>query len=239
MVIRSAALVRALVTLMAVCGAAMSACRADVAAVRNPDNDAAMVARAVYSNIEGPTGYLDVGDTAHLELVLRDSTRAVIGRGRPFWSSEDPSVATVDSNGTVRAIGPGRIRIRAVLGRTSTWTDLEVIPTIASFSLRPSDVPLGSESFVRYVFKDKAGHELLYDATLTIADTTRATLRPVAYSREFQILTKTLGEVPVTAVVETVRGKQTLSASLRVSFPTIGTLVPNLLSVVLPSEPRG
>jgi hypothetical protein len=72
--------------------------------------------RARELTLTGPGVLWAVGATARLEADIRD------GRGVPIagatvtaWTSSDPSVASVDANGVVRALRDGIVTIEAIV----------------------------------------------------------------------------------------------------------------------------
>jgi len=69
--------------------------------------------------------------------------RTANGNPRPevpvTWSSDSPTIATVDAAGVVRGLRPGRATIRAAAGDVSSQAQFEVIAnTFAGFSIAPA-----------------------------------------------------------------------------------------------------
>lgn len=58
---------------------------------------------------------LNVGDTLRLRAVVRDASGAVIKDVHPVWTSQAPSVLTVDSAGLARAVAPSGSVVASVL----------------------------------------------------------------------------------------------------------------------------
>jgi uncharacterized protein YjdB len=103
--------------------------------------------------VDPETVTLDVGDTAQLAATINP-----VDADYPdaIWTSNNESVATVDSNGLVTAVGPGSAQIRATTQDTSLWdycevtvnevpvpmTDIIVTPNTASMVYPGDDLTL-------------------------------------------------------------------------------------------------
>ena len=116
---------------------------------------------------------LDVGETAQL-------TAAVVPEGttdKLVWSSADESVATVDANGLVTAVGPGRTVITAAAGSVSAECSVtvrggsvDVGPTyeieldegIVGGEIKTSLTNASAGSTIRVTATPDAGYELAY-----------------------------------------------------------------------------
>ncbi len=116
---------------------------------------------------------LDVGETAQL-------TAAVVPEGTTdglVWSSADESVATVDANGLVTAVGPGRTVITAAAGSVSAECSVtvrggsvDVGPTyeieldegIVGGEIKTSLTNASAGSTIRVTATPDAGYELAY-----------------------------------------------------------------------------
>ncbi len=116
---------------------------------------------------------LDVGETAQL-------TAAVVPEGttdKLVWSSADESVATVDANGLVTAVGPGRTVITAAAGNvkaecsvTVRGGSVDVGPTyeieldegIVGGEIKTSLTNASAGSTIRVTATPDAGYELAY-----------------------------------------------------------------------------
>jgi|SRR5690349_4619844 len=74
--------------------------------------------------------------TVQLSLILRDSTGAeVFGRRRIVWTSSPQTVATTDTNGLVRARGPGTATVIAMAEGVGDTTFVTVPPSPPAFIL--------------------------------------------------------------------------------------------------------
>ncbi len=95
-----------------------------------------------------------IGESTQVEVVVLDAGGTPIEEAELEWSSSEPSVATVDSEGMVEAVGPGTATITAAFGELSA--EIEVMVQIATnLSLDPAEVTLTSlgqtETFVAVV----------------------------------------------------------------------------------------
>ncbi len=98
---------------------------------------------------------LDVGETGQLDADVSPSDATYPD---PIWSSSDESVATVDSDGLVTAVGPGTAMIRATTSDTGLWdycdvtvnaipiplTEIIVLPETASMVYPGDDLTLNA-----------------------------------------------------------------------------------------------
>jgi alpha-tubulin suppressor-like RCC1 family protein len=77
-----------------------------------------------------------VDRTVQLSAVLRDSTGAVVfGQRHISWTSNPPTVATVDTNGMVRGTGPGAATVIAMSEGVGDTTFITVLPPPPAFIL--------------------------------------------------------------------------------------------------------
>ena len=78
-----------------------------------------------------------VGTTVPLSHAVKDSKGKPVDL-KPSWSSQDPKVATVDSEGVVTSVGAGKTTIVARIGDVQGGCDVEVIVhPIARLEIRP------------------------------------------------------------------------------------------------------
>lgn len=94
----------------------------------------------VVAEVPHPKGYVDIlGGAGNLldgdSLMLSDSVRSAVGALVPgatvTWASTDPSVATVDAAGVVRAVGEGSAVITATSGLRTGSLSVDVCPDLA------------------------------------------------------------------------------------------------------------
>lgn len=69
-------------------------------------------------------------DTLHLAATITDRNGAILYGARPVWTSENPSVATVEQDGSVIARSPGATTIIALVGELSARSRIVVHQTV-------------------------------------------------------------------------------------------------------------
>ena len=75
-----------------------------------------------------------IGDTLRLFAVAKDSNGVEVPGVRFDWQSSNPSMATVDSTGLVRATGPGNVTITAEANGVSGKADL-FVPLVSALTV--------------------------------------------------------------------------------------------------------
>lgn len=55
------------------------------------------------------------------------------------WSISDSSVASIDSTGTLRGLGPGKINVIARSGRAEVKAPVEIVPVVREIRITPED----------------------------------------------------------------------------------------------------
>ncbi|MBL0172906.1 MAG: Ig-like domain-containing protein [Gemmatimonadaceae bacterium] len=87
-----------------------------------------------------PTGTVSliVGGTTTVTPSVKDSRGQVVTGRAVGWSTDAPTVATVDGNGKVTAIGAGQARITATLGSLSGSTLVQVVRPPVSLVISPT-----------------------------------------------------------------------------------------------------
>jgi hypothetical protein len=166
---------------------------------------------------------LEEYETATLTYALEGDT------GMPSWSSSDPSVATVDSNGLVSAIKKGSCTIKATLGELQAKCEVNVIALSQAprITLSETAVSLGQnetyeiDGYVSY--KGKARSDALEISLANGADSKIAAasyeegkiiINGLAYGQtEFIVHAKTMG-VLLTASLHVKVAKPNLALSI-------------------------
>jgi uncharacterized protein YjdB len=100
---------------------------------------------------------LMVGDTVRLDATVRDQRGAIMTGRVPTWSSQAPSVATVDANGLVTAIDAGVAMVTATVDGKTGSTNVTVLPPVAAIVIAP-------DSAIIQVAQTLAMHAVLRDA---------------------------------------------------------------------------
>jgi probable HAF family extracellular repeat protein len=110
------------------------------------------------------------GDTVRCSATAKDSIGQVLPGRRVAWASGDPSIATVDSTGLVRAMAAGTIAITATSEGQRGSATITIRAAVASVEVIPSTAGLmtGISAPLRTVLKDSAGNAL-YDNPVTWA----------------------------------------------------------------------
>jgi hypothetical protein len=90
--------------------------------------------------INPPTAPIVEGDQVTLTAQVQG------GPANPtiVWSSQDPTIATIDANGLVRTLGPGSARIQASAGPRSANITLDVARRMARVTIAPASITLTS-----------------------------------------------------------------------------------------------
>jgi hypothetical protein len=60
--------------------------------------------------------WIQVGDTMHMEAIVRNAAARTLDGAAVAWSSSNPAVATVDSLGVLTAVGPGSATVTGTSG---------------------------------------------------------------------------------------------------------------------------
>jgi hypothetical protein len=112
-----------------------------------------------------------VGGTVQLTATARDAAGVPITGRTVSWNSENLSVATVSTGGSVNAVAPGTARITAsVDGQVGAATVTVTLPAVASVTVTPVDPTIG------------LGGSVQLTATLRDANNTVLTGRTVTWS---------------------------------------------------------
>lgn len=87
---------------------------------------------------------LTIGATATVTSVVRDSRGIAVTERTVSWRSESPTVATVNDNGLVTAIGVGEARIVATLGSLASAITVAVIKPPVALTITPPTIGSGT-----------------------------------------------------------------------------------------------
>ncbi|MCH7717068.1 MAG: spondin domain-containing protein [Gemmatimonadetes bacterium] len=92
------------------------------------------VAQTVNSlELSGDSAALIVGDTIVLAATAKDANNNLVVNASVTWSTSDMTVATVDAQGLVRAVGDGAATITAAAGSATGVATLTVADSVASY----------------------------------------------------------------------------------------------------------
>src|SRR5579862_858291 len=106
-----------------------------------------------------------IGDSAKIQGQAVTASGAPVTGVTLFWSSSDPAIATVDQQGTVKAVGVGSANIDASFAGVSPKQPARVavvsVP-VASIAIAPTAVTMRIGSALQFTdtTKDAAGHVL-------------------------------------------------------------------------------
>jgi hypothetical protein len=107
-----------------------------------------------------------IDDTVHFAATVTDKNGSILVGARPTWTTGDSSIATVLTDGSVIAHGPGRTMVSVVVGKLVTHSTIVVKQKVASVEVgRASGDSLivlseGAELQLRARGIDARGHEI-------------------------------------------------------------------------------
>jgi Bacterial Ig-like domain (group 2) len=107
-----------------------------------------------------------IDDTVHFAATVTDKNGSILVGARPTWTTGDSSIATVLSDGSVIAHGPGRTMVSVVVGKLVTHSAIVVKQKVASVEVGRASgdsvivLPEGAELQLRARGIDARGHEI-------------------------------------------------------------------------------
>ncbi len=113
------------------------------------------VVQIVAVDVKPAANALSIGDTVRLSAEAFDADGHVLAGAEYAWASDDESVAKVDNEGLVTAVGDGTTEVTATTGSVTGWaeitvgqhvTTVEVTPTANALSIGAT-VRLSAEAF--------------------------------------------------------------------------------------------
>ena len=155
-----------------------------------------------------------LGDTVRLAAVVRDANGNAVANATVTWSSEDPSVVTVDRDGLVAAEGNGEATIIATSGDVSDSAHLTVAQTVATVEVSPSTdtlTALGDTLRLLAAVRDANGHAV-GDAGVTWSSGDESV---VTVDGDGLVTAVANGGTEVTAVAGDVSGEASIGVSQR------------------------
>lgn len=171
---------------------------------------------------------LVVGGTGTLQATVTDSRGSEVRGAQVFWASADADIATVSSEGVVRALRTGTVKIAASSGGSSDVATVIVgRQPVASITVTPvsATVTVGGSTQLSVTLTDASGATLT-DRTVTWQSSNPAVLTVDANGR---VSALSPGVASVTATSE---GRST-SASITVVRVEIGSVSVSPTSVTL------
>src|ERR1700694_4898294 len=107
-----------------------------------------------------------IDDTVHFAATVTDKNGSILVGARPTWTTGDSSIATVLTDGSVIAHGPGRTMVSVVVGKLITHSTIVVKQRVASVEVARASgdsliwLPEGAELQLRARGIDARGHEI-------------------------------------------------------------------------------
>ena len=107
-----------------------------------------------------------IDDTVHFAATVTDKNGSILVGARPTWTTGDSSIATVLTDGSVIAHGPGRTMVSVVVGKLVTHSTIVVKQKVASVEVGRANgdstivLPEGAELQLRARGIDARGHEI-------------------------------------------------------------------------------
>jgi hypothetical protein len=154
-----------------------------------------------------------ISDTIHYAATVTDKNGSILVGARPVWTTGDSSIATVLSDGSVIAHGPGKTMVSVVVGRLVTHSTVVVRQRVASVEVGRATgdsvivLPEGEQLQLRARAADARGYPIRgLDPTWHIDDNSVAALDSSG------LLTgRTAGRTTIGARIEGVSGRTTVS----------------------------
>jgi hypothetical protein len=116
-----------------------------------------------------------IGDTLHLAATVTDRSGSVLIGVQPAWSSENSTIASVRSDGSVIARSPGSTTIVAVVGGLTARSRIIVRQRVASLRIAGDSgitIAEGDRQLLHVQPSDARGHSIASRPTLWRADDT-------------------------------------------------------------------
>ena len=197
--------------------ASLSGCGNDTST--GPDYIAPAVASV---EVSGPSTSLDAfGETAQYAAVAKDAQGAVIPGKTFVWSSSNPTVAKIESDGRATSAGNGTTTIRAQTGGVSGTTELTVSQQATAVVVSPGTQmlsALGDTIRLAALVTDRNAHEVVgvgptWLSTDPDVASVNAAGRVTAESEGAALVIASLGSLSDTAQVAVSQAVETLVVS--------------------------
>src|ERR1700674_2571710 len=107
-----------------------------------------------------------IDDTVHYAATVTDKNGSILVGARPTWTTGDSSIATVLTDGSVIAHGPGRTMVSVVVGKLVTHSTIIVRQKVASVQVGRASgdslivLPEGAELQLHARGIDARGHSI-------------------------------------------------------------------------------
>lgn len=154
-----------------------------------------------------------IGDTVHYAVTVTDKSGSILVGARPVWTTGDSTIATVLSDGSVIAHGPGKTMVSVVVGTLVANSKIVVRQRVANVEVGRASgdsvvvLPEGAQLQLRAVAKDARGYPIAGpDATWHVDD------NGVAGLDSSGLLTgRSAGRTTIAAKIEGVTGRTGVS----------------------------
>ncbi len=90
------------------------------------------------------TNLTGIGQTQQLSATVTDANGVVITNANPVWTSDNPDVATVTSDGLVTAVANGNAQVTATVGPVSAAAAVTVVQVAGSITITQREATLTS-----------------------------------------------------------------------------------------------
>ena len=154
-----------------------------------------------------------IGDTVHYAATVTDKNGSILVGARPVWTTGDSSIATVLSDGSVIARGPGKTMVSIVVGKLVTHSRIVVRQRVANVEVGRATgdslivLPEGSELQLRARAMDSRGFPIAgMAASWHIDDNSVAALDSTGL-----LMGRTAGRTVIAAKIEGVSGRSSVS----------------------------
>ena len=172
-------------------------------------------------SVTSPTLAPQLGETVQLTAVARDQFGDVMSGKAATWSTSDPGIATVSTNGLLQTLAPGSVLVSATIDGVAGSLSLTVVPrTVAAVTVSsPTSTPKEGDSVqLTATARDQFGNVIPNTtATWSSSDSNVAVVSPTGL-----VQTLATGTVSVTATINGIAGTQGLTISAIKVSVTLG-----------------
>ena len=154
-----------------------------------------------------------IGDTVHYAATVTDKNGSILVGARPVWTTGDSSIATVLSDGSVIARGPGKTMVSIVVGKLVTHSRIVVRQRVANVEVGRASgdslivLPEGAELQLRARATDSRGFPIAgMVASWHIDDNSVAALDSTGL-----LAGRTAGRTVIAAKIDGVSGRSSVS----------------------------
>jgi uncharacterized protein YjdB len=154
---------------------------------------------------------LTTGQTLQLSASGNYSDASIVNlTAQATWTSSDSTIATVDANGLVTAVGSGTVQITATLNGVSASASIQVSPALTSIDVLPSNPAIELNTTQQFMasgnYSDGSQQDLTSSVKWSSSDTTIATIDQTGLASAVAS-----GSTTITALLNGVSGTTTLT----------------------------